>query len=390
MADDDERAAKAARAKAMLKKRQQKKTATGAGASGVTSPISPPPSRAFTPAPAEPTDEEKRDIGDVFNVGKDEPDWLTGLPRAPSPPPPVPVREKSPPPAAPISLPRRTSLTSPPQAGKEAVLQKQLSALQAENEALAADIARLKSFESQARETEAQLNESRAAARAWEERVQQLQSENETLQHNQQQTISLLVSEKASLASELERLEGVENSARTTEALLEEERRAAKDLDEHVKRLRADAGEATVRIQQSESKEKELAEKCREQERELQHTNASLNESKKEAEKHQRRVRELKEQIQSDDRLERAENSLKNTQNRADELEFQLSKLKQVTLTSLLAHRLLIIMIFRHTVPSRLSATGLIPSSKLSLKARNSGRLNTRYCMRSTPLYSSS
>lgn len=53
--------------------------------------------------------------------------------------------------------------------------------------------------------------------------------------------------------------------ARTTEALLEEERRAAKDLDEHVRRLRADASEAAVRIQQSESKEKELAEKCREQ-----------------------------------------------------------------------------------------------------------------------------
>jgi myosin protein heavy chain len=47
-------------------------------------------------------------------------------------------------------------------------------------------------------------------------------------------------------------------------------------------------------------------------------------------------VRELKEQIQSDDRLERAENSLKNTQNRADELEFQLSKLKQVNLDSAL------------------------------------------------------
>jgi hypothetical protein len=55
-----------------------------------------------------------------------------------------------------------------------------------------------------------------------------------------------------------------------------------------------------------------------------------MHESKKEAEKHQRAVRELREQIQSDDRLERAENSLKNTQNRADELEFQLSKLKQV------------------------------------------------------------
>lgn len=59
-------------------------------------------------------------------------------------------------------------------------------------------------------QTEALLHESQSAAKALEERVQRLQAENETLQQNQQQTISLLVSEKASLASELERLEGVE------------------------------------------------------------------------------------------------------------------------------------------------------------------------------------
>ena len=43
-----------------------------------------------------------------------------------------------------------------------------------------------------------------------------------------------------------------------------------------------------------------------------------------------RKVRELEEQMQSDDRVERLENSLKNMQDRADELEFQLSKLKPV------------------------------------------------------------
>lgn len=56
---------------------------------------------------------------------------------------------------------------------------------------------------------------------------------------------------------------------------------------------------------------------------------ASVNTLRHEAEQHQHRVRELEEQIQGDDRVERLEISLKNTQDRADELEFQLSKLKQ-------------------------------------------------------------
>lgn len=65
------------------------------------------------------------------------------------------------------------------------------------------------------------------------------------------------------------------------------------------------------------------------QERELQLLNASLEEVKSASEQHQQRVRDLEEQIESDDRAERLEDSLKNTQDRAEELEFQLSKLKQ-------------------------------------------------------------
>ena len=65
------------------------------------------------------------------------------------------------------------------------------------------------------------------------------------------------------------------------------------------------------------------------QERELQLLNASLEEVRSASEQHQQRVRELEEQIESDDRAERLEESLKNTQDRAEELEFQLSKLKQ-------------------------------------------------------------
>lgn len=56
-----------------------------------------------------------------------------------------------------------------------------------------------------------------------------------------------------------------------------------------------------------------------------------MNTLSHEAELHLRRIRELEEQIQSDDRVERLENSLKNTQDRADELEFQLSKLRQAS-----------------------------------------------------------
>ena len=68
----------------------------------------------------------------------------------------------------------------------------------------------------------------------------------------------------------------------------------------------------------------------RPQERQLQLAQASVAELTKESNQHKRRVRELEEQIEADDRAERLEESLKNSQNRADELEFQLTKLKQV------------------------------------------------------------
>ena len=55
-----------------------------------------------------------------------------------------------------------------------------------------------------------------------------------------------------------------------------------------------------------------------------------MSDFKQEAEQYQRRLRELEEQIQNDNRIEQLEGSLKNTQERSDELEFQLTKLKQV------------------------------------------------------------
>ena len=64
----------------------------------------------------------------------------------------------------------------------------------------------------------------------------------------------------------------------------------------------------------------------------MQLTKGAVEDHRAEAEEASRRVRELEEQIQSDDRAERAEAALQNVQDRATELELQLSKLKQVYL----------------------------------------------------------
>lgn len=57
---------------------------------------------------------------------------------------------------------------------------------------------------------------------------------------------------------------------------------------------------------------------------------ASLDDSRSKSDELQRRVRELEEQIESDDRAERLEATLQHTQDRAAELELQVTKLKQV------------------------------------------------------------
>jgi len=62
----------------------------------------------------------------------------------------------------------------------------------------------------------------------------------------------------------------------------------------------------------------------------LQLTNGALNGLQAEADRHQRKARELEERIENDDRAEKLEGVLKDTQDRTDELEFQLSKLNQV------------------------------------------------------------
>jgi chromosome segregation ATPase len=69
---------------------------------------------------------------------------------------------------------------------------------------------------------------------------------------------------------------------------------------------------------------------CNEQERELQLNRNYAEGLKAEVEQSQALIRELQERIQSDDRVSELEALLQNVQNRASELEFQLSRSKQV------------------------------------------------------------
>ncbi|KAF8915120.1 hypothetical protein CPB85DRAFT_455823 [Mucidula mucida] len=207
---EDDRAAKAARAKALLKKRQQKKAA-GSSASGVTSPSSPPPSRPFTPAVSEaaPVEAEKRDLADLFSAhDPNDNSWISSLQRAVSP-----STSTSPPPAAaptsPTLRPARMSLSNAGHVdtAHDAELQARIHSLQTDNTTLTAQ---MKESEEKVRHTEALLREEHNRLQALQGDVQKLHEEMETMRRNEQQTVSLLVSEKVSLTSNLERLEGLE------------------------------------------------------------------------------------------------------------------------------------------------------------------------------------
>jgi len=153
---DADRAAKAARAKALLKKRQREKvggvTATTTN-SGIASPIS--PSRTLSPAPQELAEEDKRDLGDVFAKDDSDTSWLSSLPRVPSPPP---------------------SVTSAPAIASASLLN-QVNALQSEHVSIAAEVNRLQASEMTVQQTEALLEQERVL----NERIATLQFESASL-----------------------------------------------------------------------------------------------------------------------------------------------------------------------------------------------------------------
>ncbi len=135
-----------------------------------------------------------------------------------------------------------------------------------------------------------------------------------------------------------------------TSVQLGQERGRAEHLQRTVHQLEAEGRESAERIAQLSASEKELADTAREQvgtflsifslhygspcdpfqEREIQLLTGSNDDLRAQAEDAQRKVRELEEQIQSDDRAERLEATLQHTQDHAADLELQVSKLKQV------------------------------------------------------------
>ncbi|KAI6047987.1 hypothetical protein EDC04DRAFT_2620849 [Pisolithus marmoratus] len=448
---EDDRAAKAARAKAMLKKRQQKKSVGGNAALA-----SPPPSRSYTPAPAEPAapagdGKVERDINDLFNPTEADTNWFESLAKtqvrdskpeslpsspqlAPAKPQVLPERATSPSFGAPLSSPRfalhakdnphlgvaeRRNIIAFPQPeanalrvslnrsndtqseaqkaekllederlrcktleaqlaqAKEASLsmthnldilateKSRLENLQtaslAEIEQLASKcgeldmlsrktLSRVQSLEEELQRATSELDESRQVidklrshskqtetdlAEARERINDLLAKASEDAQRwqeqdqNRQQTIALLVSEKASLTSSLQRMEVIETELQEKETLLDSEQAKTQALSVRVHNLEISSARKHDELQQSLQMEKELAEKCHDQDREIQLRKAELDELQVTCDQHQQRVRELEEQIENDDRADRLEVSLKNTQDRADELEFRLSKLKQ-------------------------------------------------------------
>ncbi|KAJ3855071.1 hypothetical protein EV368DRAFT_80003 [Lentinula lateritia] len=217
------------------------------------------------------------------------------------------------------------------EAAKAKLLQSE-AALKKDNEQLKSDLTgKLDTATSELERLDAALKKQRGYSTELEQQMQKTQFEMEVSLRNEQQTISLLVSEKAALTSGLERLSGAESYAQEAGRLLSEEQQKTIRLEEHLQQLRSEVQESTARIQSLEATDKELTDKTKDQAGYI--SCLSYSRLLTEAEIHRRRVRELEEQIQSDDRADRLEASLKNTQDRADELEFQLSELKQTHAT---------------------------------------------------------
>ncbi|KAH6916643.1 hypothetical protein BKA70DRAFT_307263 [Coprinopsis sp. MPI-PUGE-AT-0042] len=167
---EDDRAAKAARAKALLAKKQRQKKAAESGTGLAQSSA---PSRTESPAPSEtttpvePKGNEKRDISSVFGQDDSGGDWLSSLPRASSPPSRVtsasPHVQSKPSTPAPSQHPGPNEAKSPLRGSitNETAVHDKIRSLESVNMNLQADLKRLQDLLSVSQNNEALLQEER-------------------------------------------------------------------------------------------------------------------------------------------------------------------------------------------------------------------------------------
>ncbi|KIJ29824.1 hypothetical protein M422DRAFT_214820 [Sphaerobolus stellatus SS14] len=284
MADDAERAAKAARAKAMLEKRRKAKAATNTTTNAQVpsrtsspAPVHAPPTPVLSPPP--PPSPKHKDVSSLFgdSSGGAAVDFEEfGVISPPSPHKQLafsPSKERkqafSPPPPTP-----------PPQGPSKEEL------------------------------------------------------ELRTLVEDQKKTIQLLVDEKVSLSAQLEGVEEMERRYADVEAQLEKTKALSKDLVGRLKVAEEEREGTARRLEEVVEKERVVAESARDMELELEDARQTTNDLRSRLQESERKLRALEE----DDRAETLERNLKASQDRATELELQIGKMKQ-NLTSITSGR---------------------------------------------------
>ncbi|KZO90229.1 hypothetical protein CALVIDRAFT_531604 [Calocera viscosa TUFC12733] len=131
----------------------------------------------------------------------------------------------------------------------------------------------------------------------------------------QQQTIALLVNEKTSLTASLE--------AEASEA-----KTRADELEERVQQLEAEVKAEQARVHEAMGQGKKEKERGTDLEREIERNKRAAADFQAQVVQKNERIRSLEQQLQADDRIETLEKSLQSAQNRVETLETQLAHTK--------------------------------------------------------------
>ncbi|KAG2155648.1 hypothetical protein DEU56DRAFT_317365 [Suillus clintonianus] len=246
---EDDRAAKAARAKALLDKKRRKKTA-GNGALA-----SPPPSRSFTPAPqhsALSTEDTKNDVADLFTPADSDVNWIESLPRVDALPTNGLTTSSSLStngPATSSSLSMQSQVTS---------LQTTVTSVQNENSSLRSSLSRLEAVETGTKAQLQKLEEEKSTLQL------QLQQEHQRAQ-DASRRVEVVVQEKRSLedmhrssrAEILQLMSQADELRRGHAKELDDHRRIGSSHKEEAEKLSNQLAAARVEIQDLHSKEAE-------------------------------------------------------------------------------------------------------------------------------------